>query len=203
MKKKTLLTVAAIFAAMTMLAGCNNVENSAQSGQLSQSDTTQESSTPESSVDSSDSSAESGTSTESGTSAEAGTSTESNTTSEPNSSVEEKPVSASELGLQDGKYYVDVTLEGGSGKTKVKSPAEMEVYEGNAYVTIEFSSSNYTYIKINDIEIPKDNDEGNSQFFTLVRFDYHMPVIANTIAMGNPHEIEYTMYFDSKTIVKR
>ncbi|MGN0678862.1 MAG: hypothetical protein ACI4JS_04285 [Oscillospiraceae bacterium] len=191
MKKKTLLTVAAIFAAMTMLAGCNNAENSAQSGQSSQSDTTQESSTPESSVDSSDASVESSTSTES------------TTNSEPDTPAEEKPVSASELGLKDGKYYVDVTLEGGSGKTKVKSPAEMEVFEGNAYVTIEFSSSNYTYIKINGIEIPKDNDEGNSQFFTLVRFDYHMPVIANTTAMGNPHEIEYTMYFDSKTIVKR
>lgn len=196
MKKKTLLTVAAIFAAMTMLAGCNNAENSAQSGQSSQSDTTQESSTPESSVDSSDASVESSTSTESSTISES-------QTSEPDTSAEEKPVSASELGLKDGKYYVDVTLEGGSGKTKVKSPAEMEVFEGNAYATIEFSSPNYDYIKINDIEIPKDNDEGNSQFFTLVRFDYHMPVIANTTAMGNPHEIEYTMYFDSKTIVKR
>lgn len=190
MKKKTLIT-AAVIAAMIALSGCNKSENSTQSEQSSQT------------VEENSSSVQSSTSTESSGSAESSSSTESSAESEPSVPVDEKPVSAYDLGLQDGIYYVNVTLEGGSGKTKVKSPAEMEVYEGNAYATIEFSSPNYDYVKIGDIKYEKENAEGNSQFFFLVQFDYHMPIIANTTAMGNPHEIEYTLYFDSQSIVKR
>ena len=44
---------------------------------------------------------------------------------------------------------------------------------------------------------------GNSSFEIPVRvFDRKMPVIADTIAMSEPHEVEYTLVFDSTTIKK-
>ena len=34
----------------------------------------------------------------------------------------------------------------------------------------------------------------------VIGFDYKMPVSADTTAMSQPYEIEYTLYFDSETI---
>lgn len=206
MKKKTLLTVAAIFAAMTMLAGCADKENSAQSGQSSQSDTTQESSTPESSVDSSDASAESTTSADSSASTESSTSTDSSSSAESSSSTEsaaasEKPVTVSELSLKDGEYSIAVTLEGGSGKVTAVSPTKLIIKDGAASAEVELSSSKYDYMKVDGVRYDMINTEGNSKFLIPVAgFDFKMPVSANTTAMGNPHEIDYTLFFDSKTI---
>ena len=45
------------------------------------------------------------------------------------------------------------------------------------------------------------NTEGNSQFEIPVKyFDKPMDVIADTTAMSEPHEIEYTLTFDSASI---
>jgi len=45
------------------------------------------------------------------------------------------------------------------------------------------------------------NTEGNSTFeIPVTGFDYNMPISADTTAMSTPHEIDYTLYFDSKTI---
>ena len=47
------------------------------------------------------------------------------------------------------------------------------------------------------------NTEGNSAFSIPVKcFDEKLPVTADTVAMGTPHEIEYTLQFDSETIEK-
>ena len=43
--------------------------------------------------------------------------------------------------------------------------------------------------------------EGNSSFeIPVSAFDWKMPVIADTIAMSEPHEVEYTLVFNSTTI---
>ena len=34
----------------------------------------------------------------------------------------------------------------------------------------------------------------------MTGFNWRMPVIADTIAMSQPHEIEYTLTFDSATL---
>ena len=45
------------------------------------------------------------------------------------------------------------------------------------------------------------NTEGDSVFeIPVLVFDIEMPVIANTVAMSKPHEIEYTMIFDSASM---
>ena len=109
------------------------------------------------------------------------------------------------LGLADGEYTVEVTLEGGSGKASVSSPAQLTVENGQAYAVIIWSSPNYDYMKVDDVQYDLANEElglqGNSAFKIPVSgFDWKMAVKADTIAMSEPHEIDYTLYFDSSTI---
>ena len=105
------------------------------------------------------------------------------------------------LGLADGEYSVGVSLEGGSGRAKINSPARLTVENGEAFAEIVWGSSNYDCMTIGGEKFYPQNTEGNSEFIIPVTgFDYKMPVSANTTAMSTPHEIEYTLYFDSATI---
>ena len=106
--------------------------------------------------------------------------------------------------LDDGEYTVDVTLAGGSGRASVESPAKLTVSGGAFTVTIAWSSSNYDYMKVDDTQYNPTNTEGNSTFeIPVLGFDYAMPVSADTTAMSTPHEIDYTLFFDSTTLEKQ
>lgn len=108
---------------------------------------------------------------------------------------------AESLALADGNYTVEVQLAGGSGKTTVESPAALRIEKGTAYATIVFSSSKYDYVKVSEEKFLPLNTEGNSTFeIPVTAFDWKMPILADTTAMSTPHEIEYTLYFDSATI---
>ena len=108
---------------------------------------------------------------------------------------------AESLGLTDGSYTVEVTLSGGSGKVKVESPARLMVENGLATAAIVWSSPNYDYMKVDGVRYDPESTEGNSIFVIPVRgFDFRIPVLADTIAMSTPHEIEYTLCFDSAAI---
>lgn len=108
---------------------------------------------------------------------------------------------AESLGLADGNYTVEVQLAGGSGKTTVESPAALRIENGAAYATLIFSSSKYDYVKVGEEKFLPLNTEGNATFeIPVAAFDWKMPVLADTTAMSTPHEIEYTLYFDSTTI---
>lgn len=110
-------------------------------------------------------------------------------------------VTAETLGLADGEYTVDVALEGGSGKASVDSPARLTVENGQAYAEIIWSSSNYDYMVVGGERYDMTNTEGNSTFvIPVTHFDRKMNISADTTAMSVPHEIEYTLYFDSSTI---
>ena len=105
------------------------------------------------------------------------------------------------LGLEDGDYTVEVTLEGGSGRTTVESPTELKIENGQATAVITWSSSHYDYMKIGDEKYEPVNTEGNSAFeIPVTVFDYKQKVVADTTAMSTPHEIEYTLTFDSESI---
>jgi len=105
--------------------------------------------------------------------------------------------------MEDGEYAIDVTLEGGSGRAEVASPAVLIVKDGNAYARIEWSSPNYDYMKIGDETYEPVNTEGNSVFeFPISVFDEKMAVIADTTAMSTPHEIEYTLTFSLDSVKK-
>lgn len=106
-----------------------------------------------------------------------------------------------DLGLTDGTYWIAVTLAGGSGKTKVESPAKLVVQDGRALATVVFGSPNYDYVLVDGERCEPTNTEGNSTFMIPVMgFDWNMPITADTTAMSTPHEIDYTLYFDSATI---
>ena len=96
-----------------------------------------------------------------------------------------------------------MALEGGSGRASVESPAKITVKQGEATAEIIFSSPNYDYVRIGDVTYDPVNTEGNSTFERPVDgFDYRMQIVAVTVAMSTPHEIDYTLLFDSATIKK-
>lgn len=110
---------------------------------------------------------------------------------------------AESLGLEDGEYTVEVRLEGGSGRAGVESPAALRVERGVARVELIWSSSNYDYMRLGEEKFLPVNTEGNSTFeIPVPAFDWKVTAFADTTAMSTPHEIEYTLYFDSATITK-
>lgn len=108
-----------------------------------------------------------------------------------------------DLDLADGTYEVEVTLTGGSGKASVVSPAKITVSDEKIQATIIFSSANYDYVLVDGEKYLNEATEGNSTFTIPVSgFDWKMPVTADTTAMSTPHEIDYSLYFDSATITE-
>ena len=104
--------------------------------------------------------------------------------------------------LEDGEYTVNVELEGGSGKASVTSPTLITVKNGEVTADIRWSSSNYDYMIVDGKKYLPVNEEGtNSEFqIPVTIMDESMPVIADTTAMGTPHEINYTLTFYSDSI---
>ena len=110
-------------------------------------------------------------------------------------------VCAEDVALEDGEYRVDVALEGGSGRSEIASPAVLLVRDGQPYIRIEWDSSHYDYMKVEDETYLPVNEEGNSVFEIPVPvFDESVTVIGDTTAMSVPHEIEYTLTVDSASI---
>lgn len=104
---------------------------------------------------------------------------------------------------EDGEYTIEVRLEGGTGRATVTSPAPLTIKDGEATARIEWSSSNYDYMKVQDRKYFPIAGEENSVFeIPVYVFDSPMKVIGDTTAMSKPYEIEYTLTFDSSTIQK-
>ena len=96
----------------------------------------------------------------------------------------------------DGEYSVNVTLEGGSGRATVESPAALTVADGKMTAVIRWSSPNYDYMIVDGEKYLPTNTEGNSTFeIPVSALDTPLAVTADTVAMSTPHEIEYTLTF--------
>ena len=105
------------------------------------------------------------------------------------------------LGLEDGQYTVEVTLRGGSGKSSVQSPALLKVRDGLATAQILWSSSNYDYMKVDGEQFfPLSLENGSCFAIPVAVFDRAIPVLADTTAMSEPHEIAYTLHFAADSI---
>ena len=48
--------------------------------------------------------------------------------------------------MDDGDYAIPVSLEGGSGKASVTTPAALKVKDGTAVMTLVWGSENYDYM---------------------------------------------------------
>ena len=101
----------------------------------------------------------------------------------------------------DGTYTCEVTLEGGSGRATVESPAALTVADGKMTAAIVWSSPNYDYMIVDGEKYLPTNTEGNSTFeIPVSALDTALDVTADTVAMSTPHEIEYTLTFDSASL---
>ena len=107
------------------------------------------------------------------------------------------------LDLKDGEYMVSIELDGGSGRASVTSPTALIVEKGQAEAVIEWSSGNYDYMRVDGEQYFPVNSTGNSVFrIPVEQLDVPIPVTADTTAMSVPHEIEYTLTFDSTSVVR-
>lgn len=103
--------------------------------------------------------------------------------------------------VEDGSYTIELTMEGGSGRASIQSPAQLAIADGAATAILEWSSSNYDYMLVNSEKYLPVNTEGNSVFEVPVEaLDVPLTMIGDTVAMSTPHEVEYTVTFHSDTL---
>uniref|UniRef100_UPI003FF09788 iron transporter n=1 Tax=Waltera intestinalis TaxID=2606635 RepID=UPI003FF09788 len=103
--------------------------------------------------------------------------------------------------LADGSYTIELTMEGGSGRASIQSPAQLAIADGAATAILEWSSPNYDYMLVNGEKYLPVNTEGNSVFEVPVEaLDAPLTMIGDTVAMSTPHEVEYTITFHSETL---
>ena len=89
---------------------------------------------------------------------------------------------------EDGSYLIAVTLDGGTGKASVASPAELKVENGCMVI----GSDRYLPELIG----------GHSVFrIPLSSVSEPLKVTADTTAMSTPHEIDYMLTFDPASMV--
>jgi hypothetical protein len=109
---------------------------------------------------------------------------------------------ALQIDMPDGEYSIEVSLAGGSGRASVTSPTWMNVQEGRAYARLLWSSPYYDYMILDGKKYLNETTDGGSSSFTIpiTAMDAPMEVIADTTAMGDHVEIDYTLTFYEDTI---
>ena len=126
---------------------------------------------------------------------------------EPTGDAQEMQSSAAEAGESStatphpGEYQVGVTLEGGTGRASIESPAKLVVADDKMTATIVWSSPNYDQMVVDGTQYLPVNASGNSTFeIPVAALDEDLPVQAETTAMSEPHMIDYTLHFDSGSL---
>lgn len=104
--------------------------------------------------------------------------------------------------IEDGTYTVEAALEGGGGKSTIASPLTLTIQNGQMTARLEWSSPYYDYMIVDFIEYLPVNEEGDSVFEIPVKLDTPMEITADTVAMSEPHEIDYVLTLDSSTLEK-
>lgn len=103
--------------------------------------------------------------------------------------------------LHDGSYTAEVTLSGGTGRASVQSPAVLTVKDGAFTAELVWSSSKYDYMVIDGEKyLPTTLEPGSTFVIPVEALDLELNVTADTTAMSEPHEIDYTLRFDSSTL---
>ncbi len=101
----------------------------------------------------------------------------------------------------DGEYTIEVDLAGGAGKATVESPAALTVEGGVMWARIVWSSPYYDFMLVDGEYYYPVNTEGNSVFeIPVSALDTDIACSAETLAMSEPHVIDYTLRFDSATL---
>ena len=96
--------------------------------------------------------------------------------------------------LKDGVYTPDsFTISGGTGRVKI-SCSKVTITNGQAFATIVFGSSKYSYVKANGNVYYPSVSGGTSSFTIPVELNKNNKIIGMTTAMTQAHEIEYTIF---------
>ena len=109
---------------------------------------------------------------------------------------------AAPLDIEDGRYSIETVLAGGSGRASVTSPTWLTVREGRGYARLLWSSPYYDYLILDGKKYTNETKDGGSSSFTIpvTAYDEPVEIIADTTAMGDPVEINYTLTFYSDSI---
>lgn len=110
---------------------------------------------------------------------------------------------ATTVELADGEYSVDIALSGGTGKVSLDSPTLLTVRGGHAVATVRWSSPYYDYMKVNDVKyLAQSGGSGEYSEFQIpvLSFGDPFPVVGDTTAMSEPHEIDYEIVLDPGSV---
>ena len=100
--------------------------------------------------------------------------------------------------LKDGVY--EITVDSSSSMFNIVA-CTLTVADGKAVATVVWSSSKYDYMLVDGERYDVLTTEPGSTFeIPVAAFDTELTVIGDTTAMSTPHEIEYTLNFDSATL---
>ena len=120
---------------------------------------------------------------------------------EPAAPAEEPKAEEAPQGIADGTYSISIGFSGGTGKASITNPVTLYVKNGTYTAKVVWTSMYYDYMKVGGTKYTNENVGGNSTFTIPVPdLDTYFTVIGDTTAMSSPHEIEYTLYFDSTTL---
>lgn len=100
----------------------------------------------------------------------------------------------------DGQYTAEVVLTGGTGRVSVQSPAKLSVKDGTVTATLVWSSPFYESMRVDGAVYDPVAAGETSVFEIPVMLDRDLAVSARTVAMSQPHEIDYILRFDSATL---
>lgn len=104
--------------------------------------------------------------------------------------------------LDNGVYSIEVSMTGGSGRASISSPAYLYVRKHHFYSKITWSSSHYDYMIVGSKKYLNESPKGENSTFTIpvTAIDEPMIVKADTMALGDPVEIEYHLTFYENSI---
>ncbi len=103
--------------------------------------------------------------------------------------------------MTDGVYNVAVTMTGGTGRASISSPVQLTVTGGSMTAKVEWSSPNYDLMIVDGKEFLPVNTDGNSVFeIPVYTLDEPLSVQAETVAMSEPHLIDYVITFDKSSL---
>ena len=103
---------------------------------------------------------------------------------------------------EDGDYSIEVDMTGGSGRASVTSPTWLYVKDGKGYAKLLWSSVYYDYMIVGGQKYLNETTDGSNSTFTIpiTALDEPFSVIADTTAMGDPVEIEYSLTFYADSV---
>ena len=107
------------------------------------------------------------------------------------------------MDLPDGEYSIEVNMTGGSGRASISSPTLLIIRDGKAYARLIWSSVYYDYMILDaDAYFYNLTEDGGPSSFEIpiTALDEPIPVVADTTAMGDPVEIQYTLTFYAETV---